>query len=52
MATSVEVVKVDLEKKYGIERSKLLGATVFEGTTNPIDVVAWLNLMETCFRAM
>ncbi|KAA0050669.1 uncharacterized protein E5676_scaffold1737G00360 [Cucumis melo var. makuwa] len=36
----------DPEKAYGIERPKKLGATVFEGSTNPVDVENWLNMLE------
>lgn len=46
LATSVGVVQVDPEKKYGIERLKALGATAFEGTTEPMEAEAWLNLIE------
>lgn len=40
LATSVGIVFVDLEKKYEIERLKALGATTFEGTTDPADAEA------------
>lgn len=36
-------MQADPEKKYGIKRFKALGATVFEGTTDPTDAEAWLN---------
>ncbi|KAA0067055.1 reverse transcriptase [Cucumis melo var. makuwa] len=38
------------EKKYGIERLKVLGATTFVGTKNPTDAEAWLILFEKCFK--
>ncbi|KAA0051348.1 reverse transcriptase [Cucumis melo var. makuwa] len=42
----------DPEKAYGIERLKKLGATVFEGSTDPADVENWLNMFENCFDVM
>ncbi|KAA0046779.1 uncharacterized protein E6C27_scaffold216G00650 [Cucumis melo var. makuwa] len=42
----------DLEKAYGIEQLKKLGATVFEGSTNPADAENWLNMLEKCFDVM
>ncbi|KAA0060066.1 DNA/RNA polymerases superfamily protein [Cucumis melo var. makuwa] len=42
----------DPEKAYGIERLKKLGATVFEGSTDPADVENWLNMLEKCFDVM
>ncbi|KAA0060440.1 retrotransposon protein [Cucumis melo var. makuwa] len=42
----------DPEKAYGIERLKKLGATVFEGSTDPTDVENWLNMLEKCFDLM
>ncbi|KAA0061627.1 putative polyprotein [Cucumis melo var. makuwa] len=39
----------DPEKAYGIERLKKLGATVFEGSTDPADAENWLNMLEKCF---
>ncbi|KAA0046124.1 DNA/RNA polymerases superfamily protein [Cucumis melo var. makuwa] len=36
----------DPEKAYEIERLKKLGATVFEGSTDPTDVENWLNCIE------
>ncbi|KAL0536718.1 hypothetical protein IC582_025678 [Cucumis melo] len=42
----------DPEKAYEIERLKKLGATVFEGSTNPSDVENWLNVLEKCFDVM
>ncbi|KAA0037886.1 Gag protease polyprotein-like protein [Cucumis melo var. makuwa] len=36
----------DPKKAYGIERLKKLGATVFEGSTDPADVENWLNMLE------
>ncbi|TYK27290.1 DNA/RNA polymerases superfamily protein [Cucumis melo var. makuwa] len=41
----------DPEKAYGIERLKL-GATVFEGSTDPADAENWLNMLEKCFDMM
>lgn len=29
-----------------------MGATTFEGTSNPTDVEAWLSQIEKCFRVM
>ncbi|KAA0032403.1 uncharacterized protein E5676_scaffold1159G00020 [Cucumis melo var. makuwa] len=37
----------DPEKAYRIERLKKLGATVFEGSTDPADVENWLNMLES-----
>ncbi|KAA0051688.1 DNA/RNA polymerases superfamily protein [Cucumis melo var. makuwa] len=42
----------DLENAYGIERLKKLGATVFEGSTDPADAENWLNMLEKCFDVM
>ncbi|TYK00849.1 DNA/RNA polymerases superfamily protein [Cucumis melo var. makuwa] len=42
----------DPEKAYGIERLKKLGATVFEGSTDPADAENWLNMLEKCFYVM
>ncbi|TYK11538.1 uncharacterized protein E5676_scaffold1301G00020 [Cucumis melo var. makuwa] len=42
----------DPEKAYGIERLKKLGATVFEGSTDPVDAENWLNMLEKCFDVM
>ncbi|KAA0035808.1 DNA/RNA polymerases superfamily protein [Cucumis melo var. makuwa] len=39
----------DPEKAYGIERLKKLGATVFEGSTDPADAENCLNMLEKCF---
>ncbi|KAA0054814.1 reverse transcriptase [Cucumis melo var. makuwa] len=42
----------DPEKAYRIERLKKLGATVFEGSTDPADAENWLNMLEKCFDVM
>ncbi|KAA0053247.1 DNA/RNA polymerases superfamily protein [Cucumis melo var. makuwa] len=42
----------DPEKAYGIERVNKLGATVFEGSTDPADAENWLNMLEKCFDVM
>ncbi|TYK01051.1 Ubiquitin carboxyl-terminal hydrolase 12 [Cucumis melo var. makuwa] len=42
----------DPEKAYGIERLKKLGATVFEGSTDPADAENWLNMLEKFFDVM
>ncbi|TYJ96613.1 Retrotransposable element Tf2 [Cucumis melo var. makuwa] len=42
----------DPEKAYRIERLKKLGATMFEGSTDPADVENWLNMLEKCFDVM
>ncbi|TYK21573.1 uncharacterized protein E5676_scaffold275G00720 [Cucumis melo var. makuwa] len=42
----------NLDKRFSIERLKPLGATTFEGTTDPADVEKWLNLIEKCFGVM
>ena len=42
----------DPEKAYEIERLKKLGATVFEGSTDPADAENWLNMLEKCFNVM
>jgi len=31
---------------------KALGATIFEGTVDPAEAEAWLNLLEKCYRVM
>lgn len=31
---------------------KALGATTFEGATDPADAEAWLELIEKCFRVI
>ncbi|TYK27287.1 uncharacterized protein E5676_scaffold244G00580 [Cucumis melo var. makuwa] len=46
------VEHIDPEKAYGIERLKKLGATVFEGSTDPADVENLLNMLEKCFDVM
>ncbi|XP_016900338.1 uncharacterized protein LOC107990863 [Cucumis melo] len=42
----------DLEKAYGIERLKKLGAIVFEGSIDPADAEEWCNMLEKCFNVM
>ncbi|KAA0043632.1 hornerin-like [Cucumis melo var. makuwa] len=42
----------DPKKAYEIERLKKLGATVFQGSTDPADVENWLNMLEKCFDVM
>ncbi|TYK18167.1 uncharacterized protein E5676_scaffold411G00990 [Cucumis melo var. makuwa] len=42
----------DPEKAYEIERLKKLRATVFEGSTDPVDTENWLNMVEKCFDVM
>ncbi|KAA0048700.1 retrotransposon protein [Cucumis melo var. makuwa] len=42
----------DPEEAYGIKRLKKLGATVFEGSTDPADAENWLNMLEKCFDVM
>ncbi|KAA0036143.1 reverse transcriptase [Cucumis melo var. makuwa] len=42
----------DPEKAYGIERLKKLGATVFEGSTDPADAENWIKILEKCFDVM
>ncbi|KAA0067812.1 reverse transcriptase [Cucumis melo var. makuwa] len=42
----------DPKKAYGIERLKKLGATVYEGSTDPADAENWLNMLEKCFDVM
>ena len=49
---TVSSTQTDPEKKYGIERLKALGATSFEGTTDPADAEVWLKQIEKCFRVM
>lgn len=43
---------IDQEEKYVVERWKALGATTFEGATDPADAEAWLELIEKCFRVI
>ncbi|XP_038887090.1 uncharacterized protein LOC120077268 [Benincasa hispida] len=52
LATSVGSVRADIEKKYGIERFKALGAVTFEGTANPAEAELWLDVVEKCFNIM
>ncbi|KAA0037570.1 hypothetical protein E5676_scaffold374G00300 [Cucumis melo var. makuwa] len=40
----------DPENAYEIERQKKLGATVFEGSTDPTDAEDWLNMLEKCHQ--
>ena len=40
------------KKKYSKEILKALGATIFEGTVDPAEAEAWLNLLEKCYRVM
>lgn len=42
----------DHEKKFGIERLKALSAIVFQGSSDPADAKAWLNLLDKCFEVM
>ncbi|TYK02477.1 uncharacterized protein E5676_scaffold1738G001060 [Cucumis melo var. makuwa] len=42
----------DPKKAYGIKWLKKLGATVFEGSTDPADIEDWLNMLEKCFDVM
>ena len=49
LVDSVGSAQPDLEKKYGIERMKALGATPFKGIVVPAEVEAWLSLIEKCF---
>lgn len=51
IAQSLETVREDHEKKFGIEHLKALGATTFAGTTNLVDTEVW-NRLEKCFRVM
>ena len=41
-----------LDKRFSIKRLKVLGATTFEGTINPIDMEKWLSLIEKCLGVM
>ena len=52
LAASIGLVESNPEKKYSIERLKALGATTFEGTVDPVEAEAWLNLLEKCYRVM
>ena len=52
LADGVRLAQADLEKKYGIERMKALGATPFKGTVDSVEVEAWLTLIEKCFWVM
>ncbi|XP_038896416.1 uncharacterized protein LOC120084680 [Benincasa hispida] len=52
LAASVGSIQNDPEKKFGIERLKALGATTFDGTTDPLDAEIWLGLIEKCFKVM
>lgn len=47
---SLGIVQVKSDKKQNIERLKSLDASVFEGSTDPADAEAWLNLLEKCFK--
>ena len=49
---TLEFALKDTKKKYEIEWLKALGATTFEGSTDPAYVKAWLNLVEKCFKVM
>ncbi|KAA0066541.1 uncharacterized protein E6C27_scaffold25G001020 [Cucumis melo var. makuwa] len=37
-----------VDKRFGIERLKMLGASTFEGTTNLDNAKKWLSLIEKC----
>ncbi|TYK01187.1 uncharacterized protein E5676_scaffold2044G00320 [Cucumis melo var. makuwa] len=52
LVESLSSVQARSKKKHNIERLKSLGAVVFEGSTDPIDVEVWLNLLEKCFEVM
>ena len=39
-------------EKFGLERRKALGAIVFEGSLDPANSEAWLNVLEKCFSVM
>ena len=52
LAASIGLVQSDPEKRYGSESLKVLCATTFEGTVDPAEAEAWLNLLEKCYRVM
>lgn len=52
LVQSIGSVPNDPEKKFGTERLKALGATVYEGSTDPTNAKAGLNLLEKYFRVM
>lgn len=41
-----------LDKRFSIEKLKVLGATTFRETTNPTDAKKWLSLIEKCIGVM
>ncbi|XP_038882386.1 uncharacterized protein LOC120073654 [Benincasa hispida] len=45
-------IQNDPEKKFGVERLNALEATMFDGTTDPLDPEIWLDLIEKCFKVM
>lgn len=45
-------IQTKSNKKHSIERLKSLGVTVFEGSTDPANAKAWLNLLEKCYDVM
>lgn len=50
--TLINVIGQKLEKKYGIERLKVLGATEFSGTTRSEEAEKWPRTLQKCFCVM
>ncbi|KAA0037861.1 hypothetical protein E5676_scaffold127G001250 [Cucumis melo var. makuwa] len=45
----IDVLTQQPEKKFQIEKLKALGATKFNGTTNPDEAEKWSRTLEKCF---
>lgn len=52
LVESLGPVQVKFRKNHNIERLKSLGVTVFEGSTNPANAEAWLNMLEKSYEVM
>ena len=48
----IDVMGQQLEKKFGIERLKELGATKLVGTTQPKEAEKWIRTLKKCSKVM
>lgn len=52
MAARIRMLKKDPHQSIKIERLKARGATMFAGTTDPVDAKIWMDTLEKCFDEM
>lgn len=52
LAASVKVAQDNPKKNFGIERLKVLRATTFSRTTNPVDAEKWMEMIDRCCEVM